>query len=406
MSTLAITKSDEQRNTTRSSMRRMRIVAITIAVSFALGALLQPIHGQTRRPSRGAQAAAQSATNQPAGVRQERGFATGRVTLPDGSPLPASVEEVKIYINGISSAGVNVGYQPIVRANGTYRQPLVAGDYRFSRGFVKVRHKDRTFEVPLEPVGDLHSKSRSAAGGIVQNFIWKATGPTPIAVALGPDPGNHTNWYGMRVGTSPGGWRIDYTDDGSLVNRGRAPREIPEGTRVTLTLRPLTPAFDRRELTGVTLERTVEWTSRFHDLPPADYELTGFAVLPSGARHTLVFRGSEENRLGFVASPRVNVEWDQWLGHFAERTLVYYLEGLPPGVNPTTTTPPVGNNARGGSAAQGFTVGAAIEIEWRGQWYKGTIKAVRGGNRWLVGYDGYGTEWDEEVGLDRIRPRQ
>jgi hypothetical protein len=381
-----------------------RFVLVFLAVSILLAVSVVEIGAQTRRPARPA-----DATGAAAQVRLERGFATGRVTLPDGSPLPPSVENVKIYVNGISRAGQNITYEPIVRANGTYRQALVAGDYRFSTAYVVVRHKDRTYELRLEPVGDLHLKSRSAADGIVQNFVWKATGPTPTAVALGPDPSNHTNWYGMRTTASPGGWRSDYTDTGRLVNPGRAPREIPEGTRITLTLRPLTPALDRRPLTDTTIERPVEWTTRFHDLPPADYELSGFAILPNGTRHTLVFRGSQENRLGFVQSPRVNVEWDQWLRHFFERDHVYYLEGDASTANLPAAAPRDGNarnNQQGQVATRGFVVGELVEILWNGQWFKGRIKAVDGENRWLIGYDGYGTEWDQVVGPDRLRPRR
>jgi|OM-RGC.v1.037539530 hypothetical protein len=48
-------------------------------------------------------------------------------------------------------------------------------------------------------------------------------------------------------------------------------------------------------------------------------------------------------------------------------------------------------------------VGANVEILWNGVWYRGTIKAARGQDRWLVGYTGYDTSWDEVVGPDRIR---
>ncbi len=275
--------------------------------------------------------------------RPERGFATGRITMPDGSPIPPSVERTQIWINGVSSAGRNVTYEPIIRPDGTYRQALAEGQYRFSKGFVTVRHQGRTFQRPLEPVGDLATRSRDAAEGMVQDFVWKVSGPTPNGLAQGPQPGNHTHWYGMRIATQPGGWRVDMTDQGHLVNMDRAPREIPEGTRITLRLRPLTPAFDGRPLSETTIERDIDRmspegrqtyrqsTTTFHNLPPADYELTGFATLPNGSRHTLVFRGTEANRLGFVREARVNAEWDQMLLTLGERTLGYYLEGTPPG---------------------------------------------------------------------------
>jgi hypothetical protein len=327
------------------------------------------------------------------------GFAVGRVTLPDGSPLPPAVEEVRIWIVGVSSAGRNVTYEPQVGANGTYRQALAEGEYRFSTAYVKVRHGGKVFEVRLEPVGDLATKSRNASAGIVQDFVWKATGPTPRALALGPDPGNHTHWYGSRLSTSAGGWRGDFDEQGGRVNRGRADRLIPEGTRVSLTLRPLTAALDARLLSPVTIERLVNWnvSSHFHDLPPADYELTGVATLPDGRQTPLTFRGSEENRLGFVRTPRINLAWDTTLSHYLDRGLTYYLEEV--AVAPTVAVAPAPL-----LQLSNLAPGSKVTVLWSGSWYPATIKAVRGPEQWLIGYDGFGTSWDEVVGSDRIRP--
>lgn len=55
--------------------------------------------------------------------------------------------------------------------------------------------------------------------------------------------------------------------------------------------------------------------------------------------------------------------------------------------------------------AQNFKVGDKVEVEWRSVWYAAEIKSVEGPNRWKIGYDGYGANWDEVVGPERIRPR-
>jgi len=55
--------------------------------------------------------------------------------------------------------------------------------------------------------------------------------------------------------------------------------------------------------------------------------------------------------------------------------------------------------------AQNFKVGDKVEVEWRSVWYAAEIKSVEGQNRWKIGYDGYGANWDEIVGPERIRPR-
>lgn len=46
-----------------------------------------------------------------------------------------------------------------------------------------------------------------------------------------------------------------------------------------------------------------------------------------------------------------------------------------------------------------------VEVEWHGSWWPATLLAPRG-DKWLVHYDGYGADWDEIVGEDRIRELQ
>jgi hypothetical protein len=357
----------------------------------------QPVPPQTGQPAPPMQ--------QP--VRQERGYATGRVTMADGSALPPSVERVNIWISGVSSAGANVTYEPIVRPDGTYRQQLVPGAYRFlefrgSRsGTVTVRHQGRTFDLPLELVGDQGSNSRDAADGIVQNFVWKPTGPTPSGLRDGLSVGNHTHWYGMRIAVEFRGWLADVHP---TLYRSLAPTPAPTRTQVTLRLRPLTPSIDGRALRDTTLVQNLN-PAILNDLPPADYELTGVATLPDGSRHTLVFQGTEADRLGYVREARVNLERDNW-GGFDTRTLTYYIEGTCPIPTHPTCTP----GAPAANPSGGLVAGARIEILSSGQWSPGVILFVlgqneQGQNEWLVGYDGRGAFWNETVGADRIRLR-
>ncbi len=46
-----------------------------------------------------------------------------------------------------------------------------------------------------------------------------------------------------------------------------------------------------------------------------------------------------------------------------------------------------------------------VDVEWHGSWWPAVILEKRHG-RWLVHYEGYGDEWDEVVGGDRIRERR
>jgi len=46
-----------------------------------------------------------------------------------------------------------------------------------------------------------------------------------------------------------------------------------------------------------------------------------------------------------------------------------------------------------------------VEVEWHGSWWPAVVLEQRGG-RWLVHYEGYGSDWDEVVGPERIRERR
>lgn len=50
-------------------------------------------------------------------------------------------------------------------------------------------------------------------------------------------------------------------------------------------------------------------------------------------------------------------------------------------------------------------VGEKVEVKWGSSWYAAEVKAIEGPNQWKIGYDGYGANWDEVVGPDRIRAR-
>ncbi len=47
--------------------------------------------------------------------------------------------------------------------------------------------------------------------------------------------------------------------------------------------------------------------------------------------------------------------------------------------------------------------GQKVEVEWHGTWYPAVVIEV-GQGQWKIHYDGYGDDWDEWVGTDRIKP--
>lgn len=50
----------------------------------------------------------------------------------------------------------------------------------------------------------------------------------------------------------------------------------------------------------------------------------------------------------------------------------------------------------------GYQVGDAVEVEWKGKWYPARVLKVSKGT-YFIHYDGYESSWDEWVGPKRIR---
>jgi hypothetical protein len=48
-------------------------------------------------------------------------------------------------------------------------------------------------------------------------------------------------------------------------------------------------------------------------------------------------------------------------------------------------------------------VGSAVLVEWNGRWWDARVLRVVGRDRWEIHYEGWGHDWDEVVGPNRIR---
>lgn len=253
-------------------------------------------------------------------VKAGRNVIAGRVTMEDGGPLRGDIKDVAISIHGVSEAAERVSYGPVVKADGTYRQKVAGGQYGFSRSLVTVLYGDIEFTLPLEPVGNLWNKNRDAGEGIVQDFVWKVTGPTPYGKSDGLRASNHTHWYGMSIGLRADGWRNDIS---------KAPLKIPNGTKLVFTLKPLGAGIDGRLPETVTVERThsdsVTYDPALNDLVPAPYELSGVATLPDGTVKPLLLQGPGDypNYKSSVSLPLVK---DGLLGGIAKHPVTYVIE--------------------------------------------------------------------------------
>lgn len=57
-------------------------------------------------------------------------------------------------------------------------------------------------------------------------------------------------------------------------------------------------------------------------------------------------------------------------------------------------------------AAQKFSKGDPVMVEWKGSWWPAKVIAFREGSTpYKIHYDGYSSSWDEWVGLSRIKNR-
>jgi len=252
-------------------------------------------------------------------IKPQKNIAAGRVTLEGGKPIEAEVEDYLISIHGVSEAGEKVRYSPAVK-NGAYRQKLVPGQYAFNAAKIKMKFGETVFTLPLEPVGKLWNKNQDAEEGIVQHFVWKPTGQANT-YGRKPDPNNHTHWYGMSIGMTFQGWRSD-------INKASA--KLPAGTKLVFTLTPLSRSIDGRELQPRVIE--LEWkpdaitpNDHLHDLPPANYEISGVAKLPDGSSRRILFQG-RGNYPKFVEKVSAPLELDKLIGGYWKQLIGWATE--------------------------------------------------------------------------------
>lgn len=248
------------------------------------------------------------------------GLAVGKVTMADGSPLRGEVQDIGISIGGVSEAAENVSYSPAVKPDGTYKQKLAPGQYRFSPARLTLMYDGQQYQFPLEPVGSAWNKDRDAAEGIAQDFVWKPNGPTPYGQSEKLDNGNHTHWYGMSVSIRADGWRNDIS---------AAPAPVPDGTKLTFNFKPTGKAIDGTDPQPVTAERTS--TANYSgpldipDLLPAPYEVTGTATLPDGTTKPLLWQGKGDYP-GYKPMVSIKVEKDNILGKLWSPPLTFVIE--------------------------------------------------------------------------------
>lgn len=95
-----------------------------------------------------------------------------------------------------------------------------------------------------------------------------------------------------------------------------------------------------------------------------------------------------------------DVVWDEAV---AATRIHGKVHGTPPNPPPP---PKVRARSSGGKQSQSkWKVGEKVKCEWKGSFYPAEIKAVLGGEKYRVRYDGYDQNWDENVDVQRIQRR-
>ena len=70
---------------------------------------------------------------------------------------------------------------------------------------------------------------------------------------------------------------------------------------------------------------------------------------------------------------------------------------------PSTTPAPVDESAGASFGPNDLSPGTHVTVNKNGQWLPGTIVQPMGSDRFMVAYDGFGPQWNEAVGMDRIK---
>lgn len=54
------------------------------------------------------------------------------------------------------------------------------------------------------------------------------------------------------------------------------------------------------------------------------------------------------------------------------------------------------------TSGSSFSAGDSVQVQWKGKWYPASVLAVQG-NKYKIHYTGYESSWDEWVGPSRIK---
>lgn len=205
------------------------------------------------------------------------GWVTGKATDSQGNPLT----DVSISMYGTTNAGSNTYFSAQVDQTGHYAQEVPNGGYEIT-AYVTRQYKDHTYNLWLHPVDNVSGTKQSTTEGVVKDFVWRISGPTPRAKKAPKDPGSY---YGGIISLGgEGAYRMSY-DVGSTA----AEFEYPAGSKIELELTPSGPLMDgsqgqvvKRELDPAKLNGAV-----VSDVPLGEYTAKATMVEKDGTESPL-----------------------------------------------------------------------------------------------------------------------
>jgi hypothetical protein len=207
-----------------------------------------------------------------AGGQPRPGWITGQATDAQGNPLPG----VRVIIrSGSVSMGTNSYFEVAVDETGRYAQKVYDTAWGVT-AHVTTEYKGRTYNLWLHPVDGIDTPSQPSKDGLVKDFVWRLSGPTPAA-AQNPDaPGSY---YGgvIEVG--------DDIEFGGLSGSGfGTPHTYPAGSQIRLTLTPDGPLLDGSEGAVVTRDLAPDNLAGevLRDIPLGDYTAQAALVTADG----------------------------------------------------------------------------------------------------------------------------
>ena len=264
-----------------------RLFALLLAISFAgagCGDAPAPPPPPTVPPL-------STSTPDPASGERRSGWITGTALDSQGRPLMG----VHVIIrSGSVSMGTESYYEAEVDQNGVYAQRVPGTSYAIT-AYINTTYKGRRYQLWLHPVDGVDSPNQDVRGGLVKDFVWQVSGPTPKAK---DQPENPASYYGGELDLGDNA-EFSFTYGGGVTE----PPSYPAGAKIRVDLTPDGPLLDGSPGTMLSYELAPEELASkvLRDVPLGDYIARAALVTTEG--NTTALRVAARNADGKIGAP-------------------------------------------------------------------------------------------------------